>query len=161
MPHTRLAQRISHLQYWTYAVDDLYLHMRSVVCMSRKHMHMWQSQVEIEDYSRCKLLREMCLKLEGYFCVFQQLLHLSPEASLAFFYYCLTLYNKNKAQKHAKSYGTCRSQVYSRQLTGLASNIQVAQGFSASHGPFAFILRSRCAQTIDKYPSKHTNCSLS
>ena len=65
-------------------------------------------------------------------------------------------YNKNF---QITVYG--RSQVYSRQLTGLALNIQVLQSFNAYHSPFTFTLHSTSAQTIDKYPSKHANRSLS
>ena len=51
--------------------------------------------------------------------------------------------------------------MYSRQLTGLAPNVQVVQSLSASHSHFVFVLRSTSAQITDKYTSKHANCSLS
>ena len=44
--------------------------------------------------------------------------------------------------------------MYSRQLTGLAPNVQVVQSFSTSHGPFAFAL---CSNIF----SEHANRSLS
>ena len=63
--------------------------------------------------------------------------------------------NPETKHRNAKSYG--KSQVYSRQLTGVVPNIQVVQGLSASRG----LSHSPNEHTINKRASKHANRSLS
>ena len=129
-------------------------------------MYMWQSRVEIDYYSRCKLLRKCFWSYREIFLY--SLVHLNPEVSLTLFNYCLTLYDSNSLKPEIKlrtrqklhtqvewTASTCEYLVENVRLL-LTSYRMIPLGTAPNH---SFSVRSKIS-SLDHISHTPSICSL-